>query len=261
MNRINQLFQQKQSGLLDIYFCAGYPHLESTVPTLEALQDGGIDLVEIGIPFSDPMADGPVIQNAATQALKNGMSLRQLFAQLENVRPRITMPLILMGYLNVIYRYGFENFCQSCQRCGIDGAIIPDLPFDVYMKDYKAVADKYDIKIIMLITPETSPERIRLIDENTDGFIYRRYDRRAERIWAGNPCLFQANSGHEAQEPHIGGIWHLQQKHAAGCPAICSRCYHRKQVCQAQCPVQHATGSPLAAQGRPGTITPTAPTT
>ena len=172
MNRINQLFQQKQSGLLDIYFCAGYPHLESTVPTLEALQDGGIDLVEIGIPLSDAMADGPVIQNAATQALKNGMSLRQLFAQLENVRPRITMPLILMGYLNVIYRYGFENFCQSCQRCGIDGAIIPDLPFDVYMKDYKAVADKYDIKIIMLITPETSPERIRLIDENTDGFIY-----------------------------------------------------------------------------------------
>lgn len=172
MNRINQLFQQKQSGILSIYFCAGFPTLDSTVPTLQALQNGGVDMAEIGIPFSDPMADGPTIQSAATQALKNGISLKQLFGQLRSIRPTITMPLLLMGYLNVIYQYGFENFCKSCKQCGIDGAIIPDLPFDIYTKDYKPIADRYDIKIIMLITPETSEERIRLIDSNTDGFIY-----------------------------------------------------------------------------------------
>ena len=172
MNRINQLLQQKKSGILDIYFCAGYPQLDSTIPTLEALERGGIDMVEIGIPFSDPMADGPVIQTAATQALKNGMTLSLLFKQLKDIRKSVSIPLILMGYLNVIYQYGFEKFCQSCRQCGIDGAIIPDLPFDEYIEQYKAIADKYNINIIMLITPETSEERIRLIDDNTDGFIY-----------------------------------------------------------------------------------------
>lgn len=172
MNRITQLFSTKKSSLLDIYFCAGYPRLDSTVPTLRALQAAGVDICEIGIPFSDPMADGPVIQTAATQALENGMSLATLFDQLKGIRPAITMPLVLMGYLNVIYQYGFENFCKSCSECGIDGAIIPDLPFDVYMAEYKEIADRYDVKIIMLITPETSEERIRLIDQNTDGFIY-----------------------------------------------------------------------------------------
>lgn len=172
MNRITQLFSSKKSGLLDIYFCAGYPHLDSTVPTLNALQQAGVDICEIGIPFSDPMADGPVIQTAATQALKNGMTLATLFDQLKDVRASVAMPLVLMGYLNVIYQYGFENFCKSCSECGIDGAIIPDLPFDVYMDEYKEIADRYDVKIIMLITPETSEERIRLIDQNTEGFIY-----------------------------------------------------------------------------------------
>jgi tryptophan synthase alpha chain len=172
MNRINQLFQNKKQGILSIYFCAGTTALEDTMPTLQALQDAGIDMCEIGVPFSDPMADGPVIQSAATKALKNGMTLKKLFGQLKNVRPAIRMPLILMGYLNVFYQYGFEAFCKSCQECGIDGAIIPDLPFDVYMKEYKATADKYGLNIIMLITPETSDERIRLIDENTNGFIY-----------------------------------------------------------------------------------------
>lgn len=172
MNRITQLFSTKKSGLLDIYFCAGYPHLDSTVPTLNALQQAGVDICEIGIPFSDPMADGPVIQTAATQALKNGMTLATLFDQLKDVRASVAMPLVLMGYLNVIYQYGFENFCKSCSECGIDGAIIPDLPFDVYMDEYKEIADRYEVKIIMLITPETSEERIRLIDQNTEGFIY-----------------------------------------------------------------------------------------
>jgi tryptophan synthase alpha chain len=172
MNRINQLFQEKPYGILDLYFCAGYPSLDSTVPTIQALQDEGIDMVEIGIPFSDPMADGPVIQSAATQSLKNGMTLAILFEQLKNIRRTVIMPLVLMGYLNVIYQYGFEKFCQSCKVCGIDGVIIPDLPFDEYLHDYKPLAEKYNIHIIMLITPETSEQRIRLIDKNTDGFIY-----------------------------------------------------------------------------------------
>ena len=172
MNRINQLFQEKQSGILSIYFCAGDPTPDSTLPTLQALQAAGIDLVEIGVPFSDPMADGPTIQSASTRALRGGMSLRKLFDQLQHVRPTIHSPLILMGYLNVFYQYGFEHFCQSCQECGIDGAIIPDLPFDVYLKDYKPIADRYGLNIIMLITPETEEERIRLIDRHTNGFIY-----------------------------------------------------------------------------------------
>lgn len=173
MNRINQLFETPKENLLSIYFCAGHPTLENTIPTLKALQSHGVDMVEIGIPFSDPMADGPVIQSAATKALRNGMSVRTLFRQLAGVREEgITMPLILMGYLNPIMQYGFENFCRDCQKCGIDGVIVPDLPFKDYQETYRPVADSYGIRVIMLITPETSEERIRFIDENTDGFIY-----------------------------------------------------------------------------------------
>ena len=172
MNRINQLFQEKKEGILSIYFCAGYPTLNSTVSTIQALQKNGVNMIEIGIPFSDPMADGPVIQNAATTALRNGMSLRTLFEQLKDIRQSVSIPLVFMGYLNPIIQYGFEQFCQSCATCGIDGVIIPDLPFNDYMQNFKPIADKYNIRIIMLITPETSEERIRFIDEHTDGFIY-----------------------------------------------------------------------------------------
>ena len=173
MNRINQLFEKKKKGILSLYFCAGHPTLEGTVEVIKTLASNGIDMIEVGIPFSDPMADGPVIQDAATKALKNGMSLKLLFSQLKDIRRQgVEIPLILMGYLNPIVSYGIEAFCQSCQKCGIDGAIIPDLPFRDYMETIKPVADKYGIKIIMLITPETSEERIRFIDEHTDGFIY-----------------------------------------------------------------------------------------
>lgn len=172
MNRITSLFQKKQSDLLSIYFCAGHPTADSTAEIIRSLQNKGIDMVEIGIPFSDPMADGPVIQEAATCALRNGMSLRKLFAQLKDIRKEVRIPLILMGYLNPVIQYGFESFCQSCNECGIDGVILPDLPFNDYIKSYKPIADRYDVKVIMLITPETSDERIRLIDEHTDGFIY-----------------------------------------------------------------------------------------
>lgn len=173
MNRITTLFETKKSGILSLYFCAGHPTLNGTAETIKTLQENGIDMIEIGVPFSDPMADGPVIQDAATKALRNGMTLKTLFGQLATIRQEgVTIPLILMGYLNPIYRYGIEAFCQSCQACGIDGAIIPDLPFKDYLEQVKPIADRYGIKIIMLITPETSDERIRFIDEHTDGFIY-----------------------------------------------------------------------------------------
>ena len=172
MNRIHTLFQTKQNGILSVYFTAGYPNLNDTTTILKELQQKGINLVEIGIPFSDPMADGPVIQQSSTIALRNGMSLRLLFDQLRDIRNEVSIPLILMGYLNPIMQYGFENFCKSCAECGIDGVIIPDLPFADYLANYKETADRYDVKMIMLITPETAEERIRLIDEHTDGFIY-----------------------------------------------------------------------------------------
>ena len=173
MNKINELF--KSAGdrkLLSLYFCAGCPTAEGTADTLRAMQRRGIDMVEVGIPFSDPMADGPVIQDAATRALRNGMTLGRIFAQLKAVKDEITMPLVLMGYLNPILQYGIEPFCRSCVECGVSGAIIPDLPFKDYMDVVKPVADRYDLRVIMLITPETSEERIRFIDEHTDGFIY-----------------------------------------------------------------------------------------
>ena len=172
MNRINQIFQQRSHGLLSLYFCAGHPTLESTVPIIKAMERRGIDFIEVGIPFSDPMADGPVIQDAATKALRNGMSLRTLFDQLYDIRREVSLPLILMGYMNPIYRYGYEAFFERCAQTGIDGVIIPDLPFRDYLDEVKPVADRHDVRVIMLITPETSEERIRFIDDHTDGFIY-----------------------------------------------------------------------------------------
>lgn len=172
MNRITNLFSTKNNNILSIYFTAGYPQLNDTMTVLQELQDKGINMVEIGIPFSDPMADGPVIQEASTQALRNGMSLKLLFEQLINMRERITIPVILMGYLNPIMQYGFERFCEDCVKTGVDGIIIPDLPYADYMSDYKEISERHGLKMIMLITPETSEERVRLIDEHTSGFIY-----------------------------------------------------------------------------------------
>lgn len=172
MNRIKQLFETKQKDILSIYFTAGFPKIDDTVDVIKELEANGIDLIEIGIPFSDPMADGPTIQASGTVALKNGMTLSKLFEQLKDIRKEVSIPLILMGYLNPIMQYGFENFCKKCQEVGIDGTIIPDLPFNDYIKEYKPIADKYNVKVVMLITPETSDERIRFIDEHTDGFIY-----------------------------------------------------------------------------------------
>lgn len=172
MNRITNLFQTKKSGILSVYFTAGYPQLNDTASILRELEAKGVDMAEVGIPFSDPMADGPVIQASSSIALRNGMRLRLLFQQLKGIRDTVRMPIILMGYLNPIMQYGFEAFCQSCVEVGVDGMIIPDLPYADYMADYKAIADRYDLKVIMLITPETAEERVRQIDAHTSGFIY-----------------------------------------------------------------------------------------
>ena len=173
MNKINQVFATRgDRKFLSLYFCAGCPTLDSTGEVIKTMQKRGIDFIEVGIPFSDPLADGPVIQSAATQALKNGMNLKLLFEQLKAIKDEVQIPLILMGYLNPILHYGIESFCQSCADAGVSGMIIPDLPFDDYLNIVKPVADKYDLRVIMLITPETSDDRIRFIDDNTDGFIY-----------------------------------------------------------------------------------------
>ena len=173
MNKINQLFATRgDRKFLSLYFCAGSPTLDGTADVILTLQRRGIDFIEVGIPFSDPLADGPVIQGAATKALKNGMTLHRLFDQLTAIKDEVRIPLILMGYLNPILHYGIEAFCRSCADAGVSGIIIPDLPFDDYLDVVKPVADKYDLRVIMLITPETSDERIRFIDEHTDGFIY-----------------------------------------------------------------------------------------
>ena len=173
MNKINSLFNNRgEQKLLSLYFCAGAPTLDGTADVILTMQRRGIAMVEVGIPFSDPMADGPVIQNAATRSLKNGMTLRLLFQQLTAVKDQVHIPLILMGYLNPIMQYGIEAFCQSCVESGVSGMIIPDLPFKDYQEVIKPVADRYDLRVIMLITPETSEERIRFIDDHTDGFIY-----------------------------------------------------------------------------------------
>ena len=173
MNKINQLFSEnKNSKLLSLYFCAGAPTLDGTTDVILTMQRRGISMIEVGIPFSDPMADGPVIQDAATTALKNGMTLQRLFDQLKTIKDEVHIPLVLMGYLNPIMQYGIERFCQACVDSGVSGMIIPDLPFKDYLEEVKPVADRYDLRVVMLITPETSEERIRFIDEHTDGFIY-----------------------------------------------------------------------------------------
>jgi tryptophan synthase alpha chain len=173
MNRINNLFQNKKSDILNIYYTAGYPNLNDTVQILEALQASGVDMVEIGIPYSDPVADGETIQNSGQKALDNGMTLHILLDQLIHIRKNgITIPILLMGYINPIIQYGEEAFLQKCQQIGIDGLIIPDMPIEVYQSIYKTFFEKYGILNTFLITPQTTETRVRQIDKITSGFIY-----------------------------------------------------------------------------------------
>jgi len=171
MNRIHQKLQENKK-LLSIYFTAGYPSLNDTAKTIKELEENGVDMIEIGLPFSDPLADGPTIQASSTQALKNGMTTELLFQQLGNIRESVSIPLIIMGYFNPILQFGVEKFCQKCQEVGIDGLILPDLPLNVYQDQYEPILKKYGLVNIFLITPQTSDERILQIDAASDGFIY-----------------------------------------------------------------------------------------
>lgn len=172
MNRLNELFNKKKEPILSIYFTAGYPHLESTLDIAEALEKAGADFIEIGFPYSDPLADGPVIQNSSQAALENGMNLKILFEQLKDLRKRISIPVLLMGYVNPVLQYGVENFCNMASGVGVDGLIIPDLPMDEYENLYKSCFLDNNLSNIFLVTPQTSEERIRRIDELSNGFIY-----------------------------------------------------------------------------------------
>jgi len=171
MNRIQSKLEESKK-LLSIYFTAGYPNLEDTVPIIQSLEKSGVDMIEIGLPFSDPLADGPTIQDSSTQALKNGMTTEHLFSQLKQIRETVSIPLIIMGYFNPILQYGVENFCLKCQETGIDGLIIPDLPVDVYQNEYRHIFESYGLINVFLITPQTSDDRIRFIDSVSSGFIY-----------------------------------------------------------------------------------------
>lgn len=172
MNRITNLFDNKKSRVLNVYCTAGYPRFESTREVLKALQTAGADMIEIGMPYSDPLADGPVIQASSAKAIENGMTMKKLFDELKNFRSEINVPVILMGYMNPVMQYGFEKFCAKAAESGIDGLILPDLPMYEYETEYGAIINKYGLKFIFLVTPETSDERVRQLDSLSTGFLY-----------------------------------------------------------------------------------------
>lgn len=172
MNKINKLFSNKPGNLLSVYFTAGFPQLDDTIPIIKTLEEAGVDMIEIGMPFSDPMADGPVIQNSSRTALNNGMSIKRLFRQLEEIKQEVSVPLLLMGYLNPVMQFGMKNFCLRCQETGIDGAIIPDMPYEIYQEAYQVMFQKHDLHNIFLVAPTTKEERLKKIIGAASGFIY-----------------------------------------------------------------------------------------
>lgn len=173
MNRITKLFQQKgDKTILSIYFTAGYPALEDTLTIAETLQEAGVDFLEIGFPYSDPVADGPAIQHSSQVALQNGMDLKTLFRQLEDLRKTVHIPVLLMGYVNPVLQFGVKAFLEACKRVGVDGVIIPDLPADEYEQLYAPEFQAQGIRNIFLVTPQSSPERIQKMDALSEGFIY-----------------------------------------------------------------------------------------
>jgi tryptophan synthase alpha chain len=172
MSRIDDLFKKKKNNILNVYCTAGYPQLNSTLPIMKALEKYGADLIELGMPYSDPLADGPVIQASSSVALHNGMTISTLFEQLKDFRNDINVPVVLMGYLNPLLQYGFEKFCAKAAEVGIDGLIIPDIPMYEYEKEYSAIIKKYGLDFIFLVTPETSEERIKKLDSLSSGFLY-----------------------------------------------------------------------------------------
>jgi tryptophan synthase alpha chain len=171
-NRITQLFEKKKNNILNIYFTAGYPNLKDTTTLIQAIEESGADIIEIGMPYSDPVADGPVIQQSNMVAIDNGMTVKKLFEQLQNIREKSTIPIILMGYFNPVMQYGVENFVKEASKIGIDGFILPDLPLEEYEREYKTLFESHNLSNIFLITPNTSEARIRKIDSVSSGFIY-----------------------------------------------------------------------------------------
>ena len=171
MNRIDKKLKE-EGKLLSIYFTAGFPNLNDTADIIIKLQESGVDMIEIGLPFSDPLADGPTIQDSSMSAIKNGMTTEMLFNQLKDIRDKVSIPLIIMGYFNPILQYGVEEFCKKCNEVGIDGLIIPDLPIDYYLENYKSIFEQNKLYNMFLIAPQTSDERIRKIDSISKGFIY-----------------------------------------------------------------------------------------
>ncbi|MFA0960617.1 tryptophan synthase subunit alpha [Roseivirga sp. BDSF3-8] len=171
-NRIDDLFSSKKEGILNVYFTAGFPGHDNTAAIAEHLQEAGADIIEIGIPFSDPVADGPTIQESNMHALEQGMTLHKLMDQLSGIREKVSIPIILMGYMNPVMQYGVEEFCKKCEEIGVDGLILPDLPLQEYLDHYQETFRSHGLHNIFLISPQTSEERIRAIDEHSAGFIY-----------------------------------------------------------------------------------------
>ncbi|MBL6449472.1 tryptophan synthase subunit alpha [Fulvivirga sp. 29W222] len=206
-NRINELFESNSKDVLSVYYTAGFPELGDTLKIAQYLEEAGADIIEIGMPFSDPVADGPTIQESSKKALDNGMSLRILFDQLADLRKKVSIPVILMGYINPVLQFGISKFCAECERCGVDGVIIPDLPMAEYLALYENIFLEHGLKNVFLITPQTSESRIRLIDKHTNSFIYmvssasvtgardllgnqqRKYFERVQNMQLKNPLL------------------------------------------------------------------------
>ena len=172
MSAIQQLFRRKQDKVLNVYCTAGYPQLNSTIEVIKALQTNGADIIELGMPYSDPLADGPIIQQSSSLALANGMTIKTLFEQLKDLRKEITVPIVLMGYMNPVLQYGFEKFCADAVAVGIDGLILPDLPEHEFESEYGDIIKKHGLDFIFLVTPETSEARIKKLDELSTGFLY-----------------------------------------------------------------------------------------
>jgi len=226
-NRIDRLFETRNEPVLSIFLTAGFPKLEDTIPAIEALAAAGVDMIEVGMPFSDPLADGPTIQHSSEVALKNGMTLSTLFEQLAGLREKVDIPLLLMGYLNPLLQFGIPRFCESAARTGIDGLIIPDLPLKEYLEDYQALFHQQGLKNILLITPQTSEARIQEIDRHSGGFIYavssaattgtksgtgagsRTYFQRLRQMGLRNPLMIgfgiADHAGFEAATRHANG--------------------------------------------------------
>ncbi|HNW51130.1 MAG TPA: tryptophan synthase subunit alpha [Prolixibacteraceae bacterium] len=172
MNKLQQKFQDKKENLLTVYFTAGYPELNDTATIIKELEASGADIIEVGMPFSDPVADGPTIQESDLKALQNGMSIKKLLEQLKAIKGEVNIPILLMGYINPIWKFGLEKFLKTCEESGVSGLILPDIPLNEFVKDFKPLYDKYNLSNVFLITPQTTDERIRAYDEACNGFIY-----------------------------------------------------------------------------------------